>query len=284
MQTIELSEVNPYLRAAMIQPAVLEGSEPRIAYDNRIFLILEGEGQAVANGKIYPLRADTLLYFAVGVEYYFIGRMKVVVLNFDFTRACAKRKIPLCPVPRQLYRADCVFDTTLARGFENLCILTVDETLKNDLLTVTDTFVTGGIQQDALTSAMTKAILVRIRLCQTITKDSQTLLAEKVLCYIRNNAVEIDSNAHLAETFAYHPVYLAEIFKQKTGKSLHAAILEEKLRVACRWLMYTNNSIEQIACDTGFSSRSHFCTVFKKHFDMSPLDYRAKRSPFSSNF
>ncbi len=283
MQMIELSEVNPYLRAAMIQLAVLEGSEPRVAYDNRIFLILEGEGQVVVNGRHYPLHTNILLYFAVGVEYYFIGRMKVVVLNFDFTRACAERKMPLCPVPRQLYRDTCVFDTTRVHGFEDTCILTVDETLKNELLTVTDVFVNGDMQQDALTSALAKAILVRIGLCRTITKDPQTLLAEKVLCYIRNNAVEIDGNAHLAEVFAYHPVYLAEIFKQKTGESLHTVILKEKLRVACRWLMYTNNSIEQIACDTGFSSRSHFCTVFKKHFGMRPLDYRAKRSSFRPN-
>ena len=280
---IELSEANPYLRAAIIQPAVLEGSEPRIAYDNRIFLILEGEGQVVANGRRYPLRADSLLYFAVGVEYYFIGRMKVVVLNFDATRACAARKTPLCPVPRQLYQPACVFDTTSIRDFEDMIILTVDETLKNDLLTLTDTFVTGGTQQDALTSAMTKAILTQISLRRTVTKDPKTLLAEQVLCYIRNNAVEIEGNARLAEVFAYHPVYLAEIFKQKTGKSLHTVILEEKLRVACRWLMYTNNSIEQIACDTGFSTRSHFCTVFKRQFGMTPLDYRAKRSPFIPN-
>lgn len=280
---IELSGANPYLRVAMIQPAVLEGSEPRIAYDNRIFLILAGEGAAVANGVTHPLRTDTLLYFAVGVEYYFIGRMKVVVLNFDATRACADRKAPLCPVPRQLYQPACVFDTTLIRDFEDVIILTADETLKNDLLALTDTFVTGGSQQDALTSAMTKAILAQISLRRTVTKDPKTLLAEQVLCYIRNNAAEIEGNGRLAEVFAYHPVYLAEIFKQKTGKSLHAAILEEKLRVACRWLMYTNNSIEQIACDTGFSSRSHFCTVFKRQFGMTPLDYRAKRSPFSPN-
>ncbi|MBE6577928.1 MAG: AraC family transcriptional regulator [Ruminococcaceae bacterium] len=46
---------------------------------------------------------------------------------------------------------------------------------------------------------------------------------------------------------------------------------------------FVEHTIEQIAFDSGFSSRNHFCTVFKKHFGISPMSYRSQRNiyPFA---
>ena len=55
---LEAAECNPYLRVAMIQPFVMEGDELRIAYDHRLFLILEGEGELILRNE--PLTALAL--------------------------------------------------------------------------------------------------------------------------------------------------------------------------------------------------------------------------------
>ena len=101
-------------------------------------------------------------------------------------------------------------------------------------------------------------------------------LSERVRRYIRLYAAEISDNAALAKHFGYHPVYLASLFRAHTGESLHHAILSERVRLAAEWLTRTDHSIEEIALDTGFSSRNHFCTVFKKFTGLSPLAYRSK--------
>ena len=281
METIKLSETNPFLRAAMIQPAVMEGKEPRIAYDNRLFLVLEGTGRIIIGGKPHPIAEGTVVCLAVGEEYYFSGRVRAVVLNFDFTRAFAKKRVPICPTPRAQYRTDLVMDTTVPREFSEPILMVVDERLKSELLSLVDTFVTGGLQRDALTSAMLKAGLVRIALHPIPAKNVTARLVEKLVFYIKSNATAIKSNADLGRVFSYHPAYLAEIFKQKTGKSMHAAILEEKMRIAGRLLIYTNYSVMEIASETGFSTRNHFCTAFKAHYGMTPLSYRERRSPYA---
>ena len=90
-------------------------------------------------------------------------------------------------------------------------------------------------------------------------------------------AAEIQDNEQLGQEFGYHPVYLAALYKEQTGETLHHAITAERIRLAGDWLTRTDHSIEQIAYDTGFSSRSYFCTVFKEFTGITPGRYRARR-------
>ena len=96
---MKIADCNPFLRVASIQPAVFEGGELRAAYDHRIFYILDGTGELVLAGNVIPLQPDTLLFFAPRTPYYFCGKMRVAVFNFDLTRVEARRTEPICPPP-----------------------------------------------------------------------------------------------------------------------------------------------------------------------------------------
>jgi len=102
-------------------------------------------------------------------------------------------------------------------------------------------------------------------------------LAEKIQSFVRMYASQISGNEEIARHFGYHPVYIATVFKNETGRTLHSAITEQRMADACRWLMQTNASIDEIAVSTGFSSRPHFCTVFKKHTGLTPNEWRNKK-------
>lgn len=273
---IPLSRINPFVRAAMIQNTVMEGNCARIPYDNRIFFVLDGNADLVLNGKIIPISENTLIFLGLQDEYFFKGKVRAVVVNFDMTMDCYDRKDAICPVPAEIYRKEAVFDTTAAEGFECPIVITVDANLRNEAEKLVQTYVSGGTFCDTLCSAIMKKILADILISLQGHKDKQTLLVDKILLYIKDNAAVIDSNEYLGKVFAYHPVYLAELFKAHTGRTLHSAILEEKLRVASRWLVYTNTPVERIACEVGFSSRNHFCTAFKKKFGCTPTAFRNK--------
>lgn len=272
---MQISECNPFLRAAMIQPSVLEGNEPRIAYDHRIFYLLEGSGSVILNQTAYPLREDHLLCFGMDTEYYFVGKLKVIVLNFDLTRTHAHQKEALTPVSREEYDDSLVFDRTRLEGISDLLIMKGDTHLRESLLELVDVFLSGDTYSDAQCSAMLKRILVNLLQRKENSNNERTTLTKRIHSYIRANAADISGNIDLGEHFGYHPIYLASLFKQETGKTLHSAILEEKLRLACRWLAQTDRSVEEIAFATGFSSRNHFCTAFKKHYQKTPLEYRS---------
>lgn len=271
---MEISECNPFVRAAQIQPAVLEGASPRIAFDHRIFLILDGEGRIHIAGTDHPLKPNDLVCFPPGTEYYFRGKMKVVVLNYDLTRAFQNQRTPKAPVPREEYDPRLRFDPTVADGFESPLFFRTDEFDRDSVLAIVSAFVSKRPYADARTSAELKRLLVGLLEKRTALPDPQDRLVEKILLFVRSNAAEITDNAFVARAFGYHPVYVASLVKERTGKTLHRTVLEERIRLACRFLRSTDSTVEQIAFDTGFSSRNHFCTVFRGIKGVTPLAYR----------
>ena len=67
-------------------------------------------------------------------------------------------------------------------------------------------------------------------------------------------------------------------FKQETGMTLTEYILKEKTEEAKRLLRYSDKPINAISAYLGFSSQSHFSSVFKKYTNCLPNDYRKKHS------
>lgn len=274
---MKLSECNPYVRAAMIQPAILEGDAPRLAYDHRLFLILDGEGIIFLGDEEVKIAPRSLIFLPPETEYYFSGRMKVVVLNFDMTRACRHRTAPLTPVGREVFDKSLKFDSVTADGLEKRVVLTVNSEFIDDAIELVRVFQSKADESDAITSALLKALAAEILSRLREGDKPRNEAVERVLFFIRNNAAEIDGNEMLAKKFGYHPVYIASMVKQATGKSLHRVILESRVALAKRYLLSTENSVEQIAYDLGFSSRNHFCTVFRQIEGVSPLTYKKQR-------
>ena len=108
--------------------------------------------------------------------------------------------------------------------------------------------------------------------------DSETNIGAKVKGYIAMYATEIKSTGEIAKHFGYHPVYLESVFKKKTGQTIHSAIIDERIKIACRWLLNTNATLDVIAENTGFSSRTHFCTIFKAKTGLTPSVWRRQHS------
>lgn len=271
---MQLPECNPYLRAAEIQPAILEGSGPRMAYDHRLFYVLEREGSLILADREVALSADTLIYIPPGTGYYFRGKLRVAVLNFDMTRSCSARRTPICPPPSAAFDPALCFDAVLADGLESPVVLPGDAALRAAMLELVRTFTGGGVQTDAASSAQLKSLLADLLTRLAPAAEPEHQLAERIFGYIRLHAAEIEGNAALGEIFGYHPVYLGEIFRRRYGQTLHAAIVGERISLACRWLTQTDRSVEQIAFDTGFTSRSHFCTVFRRVMGAPPGHWR----------
>ena len=274
---MKLSECNPFVRTTEIQPAILEGCGLRKAYDYRIFYVLSGSGKFITKDETIELKPQSLVFLAPAVGYTFDGKMKVVVINFDVTRNASDKRKPICPPQQAFFNPANVFDDTVIDELGTKVIIDNALYFEKDLINLVEVFLSNNKFSDSLTSAILKNILSHIAINISTTVNSEVLLAEKVYSYIRLNASKIKSNDDIANTLGYHPVYLGTVFKKITGKNLHHAIFEERIRLSCKWLTQTTRSIEDIAFSTGFSSRSHFCTVFKEHTGVSPLKYRSNQ-------
>jgi len=68
--------------------------------------------------------------------------------------------------------------------------------------------------------------------------------------------------------------YLFKKFHEELGTSIAAYIMECRLREAKSLLRYTDKSLGEISSYLCFSSQSHFQNVFKKHYGVTPVQYR----------
>jgi len=270
---MQLKDCNPYIRTAQIQAAVLERTGLRKAYDYRLFYILEGEGAILIESQRHPIRPDTLILLPPATAYDFLGKVKVVVLNFDITRRFSHRTSPLFPPAVSEFDERLLFETELLEGFERPLVLPMDAGTQENVLQIVYHSNSQEPYADARASARLKLLFADLL---SLSDEPKNQMIEKILSYIRIHAPAIRSNEDVARAFGYHPVYLNDLIKRASGKTLHGVITEAKLQIACQWLSGTNETIEAIAYLSGFCSRAHFCTLFKKKLGKSPAEYRKR--------
>ena len=68
--------------------------------------------------------------------------------------------------------------------------------------------------------------------------------------------------------------YLFKKFQKELGMSIGAYITQCRLREAKSLLSYTDKSLGEISSYLCFSSQSHFQNTFKKHYAITPAQYR----------
>lgn len=78
----------------------------------------------------------------------------------------------------------------------------------------------------------------------------------------------------VAEELGFNHDYLNALFHQFSGLSFTQYLLKIKLEKATELLHDKDLSISQIAKLSGFNSNTYFGREFKKHYDMTPLNYR----------
>jgi AraC family transcriptional regulator len=105
----------------------------------------------------------------------------------------------------------------------------------------------------------------------------------RVIDYLHGSFGEEISLDGLALVAGLSPNYFLHAFKQATGRTPHRYLTELRIAKACELLENPHRSIVEISLDVGFSSQSHFTTVFRRFKRTTPAAYREEllglRSP-----
>ena len=99
-----------------------------------------------------------------------------------------------------------------------------------------------------------------------------------ILQYLNNNIDRKITLDELCSCFHVSKCYLCHSFKKTTGLTIFDYILARRISIAKRKLIFSDESLAEIALSTGFSSFSYFSKVFKKVEGISPSDYMNSRS------
>lgn len=97
---------------------------------------------------------------------------------------------------------------------------------------------------------------------------------QQVIDYIQNNIGEQLSIARISNKVNLSETHLRRMFHDATGLSIHKFIVHLRLKKAHELLMTTDIPLIQISTALGFNSPSHFISVFKKSYSITPARYR----------
>ena len=104
-------------------------------------------------------------------------------------------------------------------------------------------------------------------------------LTENIKEYILNKYTgEALGVPKIAERFHFSPNYVNGIFKSQTGETIPSYISNLRLEKAKKLLTETKIPISEIAIMVGYSRLTYFSRIFKKKYNLSPLEYRNKIS------
>lgn len=83
----------------------------------------------------------------------------------------------------------------------------------------------------------------------------------------------LDAN-RLADVACTSPYHWHRIYSAMMGETLSSTIKRVRLHKACSRLIYTQDSIANIASDLGYASVPSFSRAFRQHYHMPPAQYR----------
>lgn len=104
--------------------------------------------------------------------------------------------------------------------------------------------------------------------------QSQDMVYQKIIPYIRENLTASFSVTDIAAHVALNPQYTMRLFKKTTGMSILEYVTRERMEQAKNLLENTKYNNDIIAEKVGYVSANYFIKQFKKAYGITPREYR----------
>lgn len=105
-------------------------------------------------------------------------------------------------------------------------------------------------------------------------QDKNMNRMKEVLTYIKQHYGENITLDKLSQKAELNPKYLCQLFKKLTGKTPIDYLIYYRIECACEQLIFTENSITEVALSCGFNDISYFIKKFSQLKNITPLKYR----------
>ncbi|MED1472515.1 helix-turn-helix domain-containing protein [Bacillus salipaludis] len=97
-----------------------------------------------------------------------------------------------------------------------------------------------------------------------------------IIEYMERNYDQLITLDEMAQKTFLSTSYLSRYFKQRMGIGFSRFLMKIRLKHGLKDLLYTKNSISQIAMQNGFPNTKSFTNLFKEVYGVTPHEYREK--------
>lgn len=122
-----------------------------------------------------------------------------------------------------------------------------------------------------------KALLGRLLQIKNENSDNKSLpqpIYEKFVQLLITECPRFHKVNEFADLLNTTPQNLNSLCRKQTGKSSREIIIHQLLLEAKRYILHTDNTINEIAEILSFTDASNFVKFFKKHENMTPIQFR----------
>ena len=102
---------------------------------------------------------------------------------------------------------------------------------------------------------------------------------QKAISYVEDHVTEPISLAHVAAHLSLTREYTAALFKKELGLTVSAFVNKKKMLLASNLLRQGETDLPQLASHLGYENYGYFSRIFKKHFAISPMQYKKSILP-----
>lgn len=252
---LSIAEFRRILRNYVPHKKIIHTEERK--WDAFIFVLNGSCRYQFRDGTDFTAKAGDLFYLAKGSIYEMdvsAERYEVIFIDFLFSGDGARKSALLSS---QYADRESVFRRMLhtysaqEAGFKSRCLSELYR-LYADLITAENTAYLPTVTQKKIEAARTY------------------LLQNLSVCDLRQEEIA----AHVGVS----RVYLRRLFHKHYGASPNQFLTSERLRHACELMWNPDLTLEEIALQSGFSTLSYFCRVFKEKYGISPGVYRKSLS------
>ena len=135
-----------------------------------------------------------------------------------------------------------------------------------------------GVDEDIIKASIAALVSCVNRLAAEhhITQGREERITQ-IISYVQSHyqSVTLDD---LVEEFHLTKPYLSKYIKEKSGETFQDVVKNERMKRAKNLLKGTSMSVESIATEVGYENVENFNRLFKKSFNMTPLQYRKKNN------
>ena len=106
-------------------------------------------------------------------------------------------------------------------------------------------------------------------------EGQKSSIIQDLLKYLEwNYQHDITVNELAAHKYFVNPSYLSRLFKAQTGKTFSKYLIELRMKKASEFLKESRLNISDVALCVGYNDVSYFIQTFKKHYGMTPEQYK----------
>lgn len=114
------------------------------------------------------------------------------------------------------------------------------------------------------------------RVLQACGRESQNRIVDRVKKYVKANYHRDISLARVANELSMNYSYISSVFTAVEGITFSEYVTRVRMEKARELLADGREKIYVVADKSGYPNPKYFCRLFKKRFDMSPVQYREK--------